>query len=66
VSIDPVKYLSSVDAQLAEVIKSVGQYSIKTRNNAFQSLVESIIYQQLGGTAATVVALLTSQDNIYS
>ena len=54
-SIDPVKYLSNVDAQLAEVIKSVGQYSIKIRSNAFQSLVESIIYQQLAGTAATVV-----------
>jgi DNA-3-methyladenine glycosylase II len=55
VSIDPLKYLSNVDTQLAEVIKSVGQYSIKIRNNAFQTLVESIIYQQLAGTAAKVV-----------
>ena len=48
-SIDPTKYLS------AGVIKAVGQYSIKVRNNAFQSLVESIIFQQLAGTAATVI-----------
>jgi len=55
VSSDPVKYLSNVDAQLAGVIKAVGQYSIKVRNNAFQSLVESIIFQQLAGTAATAI-----------
>jgi DNA-3-methyladenine glycosylase II len=56
VSIDPIKYLSNVDAQLAGVIKAVGQYSIKVcNNNAFQSLVESIIFQQLTGTAATVI-----------
>ncbi len=54
-SIDPIKYLSNVDAQLAGVIKAVGQCSIKVRNNAFQSLVESIIFQQLAGTAATVI-----------
>ena len=45
-SSDPIKYLSSVDAQLAGVIKAVGQYSIKVRNNAFQSLVESIIFKK--------------------
>ena len=55
VSIDPIDYLSKVDAQLARVIKSVGKYSIKVRNNAFQSLVESIIFQQLAGTAAMVI-----------
>jgi DNA-3-methyladenine glycosylase II len=55
VSSDPIKYLSSVDAKLAGVIKAIGQYSIKVRNNAFQSLVESIIFQQLAGTAAMVI-----------
>jgi DNA-3-methyladenine glycosylase II len=55
VSVDPIKYLSNVDAQIARVIKAVGQYSIKARNNAFQSLVESIIFQQLAGTVATVI-----------
>ncbi|HEY9386591.1 MAG TPA: hypothetical protein VIP70_06100 [Nitrososphaeraceae archaeon] len=46
-SFDPVKYLFKVDPQLGGVIKIVGKYSIKIRTNAFQSLVESIIYQQL-------------------
>jgi DNA-3-methyladenine glycosylase II len=55
VSTDPTKYLSNVDARLAGVIKAVGQYSIKARNNAFQSLVESISFQQLAGTVATVI-----------
>jgi 3-methyladenine DNA glycosylase/8-oxoguanine DNA glycosylase len=55
VSIDPIKYISNVDAQLARVIEAVGQYSIKVRNNAFQCLVESIIFQQLAGTAAMVI-----------
>jgi 3-methyladenine DNA glycosylase/8-oxoguanine DNA glycosylase len=55
VSSDPIKYLSNVDAQLAGVIKAVGQYSITVRNNAFQSLAESIIFQQLVGIAATAI-----------
>ncbi|CAN5339820.1 DNA-3-methyladenine glycosylase [soil metagenome] len=54
-SIDPVKYLSKADPQLAGVIKTVGKYSIKIRTNAFQSLVESIIYQQLAGNAANII-----------
>jgi DNA-3-methyladenine glycosylase II len=54
-SIDPVKYLSKADPQLAVVIKTVGKYSIKIRTNAFQSLVESIIYQQLAGSVANII-----------
>ena len=54
-SIDPIKYLSKADPQLAGVIKTVGKYSIKIRTNAFQSLVESIIYQQLAGSAANII-----------
>jgi DNA-3-methyladenine glycosylase II len=54
-SIDPVKYLSEADPQLAGVIKTVGKYSIKIRTNAFQSLVETIIYQQLAGSAANII-----------
>ena len=54
-SIDPVKYLTKADPQLAGVIKTVGKYSIKIRTNAFQSLVESIIYQQLAGSAAYII-----------
>ena len=54
-SIDPVKYLTKADPQLAGVIKTVGKYSIKIRTNAFQSLVESIIYQELAGSAANII-----------
>ena len=54
-SIDPVKYLTKADPQLAGVIKTVGKYSIKIRTNAFQSLVESIIYQQLAESAANII-----------
>jgi DNA-3-methyladenine glycosylase II len=52
---DPVRYLSKVDPQLRILIRTIGKYSIKIRANAFQSLVESIIYQQLTGSAANVI-----------
>jgi len=54
-SMDPVKYLFKVDPQLGILIRTVGRYSIKIRTSAFQSLVESIIYQQLTGRAASVI-----------
>lgn len=52
---DPVRYLSKVDPQLGVLIRTIGKYSIKIRASAFQSLVESIIYQQLTGSAASVI-----------
>jgi len=52
---DPVRYLSKVDPQLRILIITIGKYSIKIRASAFQSLVESIIYQQLTGSAANVI-----------
>jgi DNA-3-methyladenine glycosylase II len=53
--VDPLKYLSRADPRLGVVIKTVGKYSIKLRTDAFQSLVEAIIYQQLAGVAANVI-----------
>lgn len=50
-----IKYLSQSDPSLEKVIKSVGNYSIKIRKDPFQSLTESIIYQQLAGRAASVI-----------
>ena len=50
-----VRYLSKVDPQLGILIRTIGKYSIKIRASAFQSLVESIIYQQLTGSAANVI-----------
>jgi DNA-3-methyladenine glycosylase II len=55
VNIDPVKYLSEVDPVLNKVIDAVGKYSIKIRHDPFQSLLESIIYQQLAGAAASII-----------
>lgn len=50
-----IKYLSGSDPRLREIIRAVGQYSIKVRNDRFQSLIESIIYQQLAGGAASAI-----------
>jgi DNA-3-methyladenine glycosylase II len=57
VSVDDViiKYLSQSDPRLGEVIGTVGKYSIQLRKDPFQSLVESIIYQQLAGRAASII-----------
>ena len=54
-SADPLKYLSKADPKLGALIKTVGEYSIRLRTHAFQSLVESIIYQQLAGSAANAI-----------
>jgi DNA-3-methyladenine glycosylase II len=50
-----IKYLSGSDPRLREIIRAVGQYSIKVRNDRFMSLIESIIYQQLAGGAASAI-----------
>jgi DNA-3-methyladenine glycosylase II len=55
VSTDPVKYLSRIDPLLNKVIEAVGKYSIKFRHDPFQSLLESIIYQQLAGAVASII-----------
>ncbi len=54
-NIDAIQYLRKVDSNLEKIIKIVGEYSIKIRNDPFQSLVESIIYQQLAGRAANAI-----------
>src|SRR6187200_554426 len=54
-NIDVIQYLCKVDSNLEGIIKIVGKYSINIRNDPFQSLVESIIYQQLAGKAANAV-----------
>jgi DNA-3-methyladenine glycosylase II len=50
-----IKYLSQTDPCLGKIISSVGDFSIKICKDPFQSLVESIIYQQLAGHAARVI-----------
>ena len=54
-SLDAVNYLCQTDSRLSEIIKSVGKYSIKTTNDPLQSLIESIIFQQLAGRAANII-----------
>lgn len=43
------------DPKLAKIIKIVGDYQIKKRNNHFAVLVESIISQQLASAAAEAI-----------
>ncbi len=43
------------DPKLAKIIKYIGDYQIKKRNNHFAVLVESIISQQLAGAAAEAI-----------
>jgi DNA-3-methyladenine glycosylase II len=54
-NIDALQYLCKADSNLEKIIKVVGKYSIKIRNDPFQSLIESIIYQQLAGKAANAI-----------
>ena len=50
-----LEHLSAVDDRLAKVIQTVGKYKIRARQDAFESLVEAIIYQQLAGSAAGAI-----------
>ena len=54
-NVDALQYLCKADSNLEKIIKVVGKYSIKIRNDPFQSLIESIIYQQLAGKAANAI-----------
>ncbi|MGB7960761.1 MAG: DNA-3-methyladenine glycosylase [Nitrososphaeraceae archaeon] len=49
------KHLCCADKRLAKIITEIGSYSIKIRNDSFQALIESIIYQQLSGSAANTI-----------
>ena len=53
--IDPIHYLSQKDSKLASIIQSIGPYSRKTNVNPFESLLQSIISQQLSGKAAKAI-----------
>ncbi len=50
-----IKFLSQTDPCLGEIIRSVGDFSIKIRKDPFSALIESIMYQQLAGSAARVI-----------
>ncbi len=52
---DPIELLSKQDLILGRLIKSIGNYSIQIHDNLFESLLKSIVYQQLAGSAANAI-----------
>ena len=52
---DPIELLSKQDLVLGRLIKSIGNYSIQIHGSLFESLLKSIIYQQLAGSAANAI-----------
>ena len=52
---DPIELLSKQDLILGRLIKSIGNYSIQIQDNLFESLLKSIVYQQLAGSAANAI-----------
>ena len=62
-----INYLSlQTDPSIREIIRSVVDFSIKIRKDTFQSLVESIIDQQLAGHAARFTKYYNNDNNINS
>ena len=52
---NPLQLLSKQDLLLGKLIKSIGNYSIQIHDNLFESLLKSIVYQQLAGNAANAI-----------
>lgn len=52
---DAILHLSGADDRLGSIITAVGSYTIVTGGDPFQSLVRSIMYQQLAGSAADAI-----------
>ena len=48
-------HLKRGDPILGEIIERVGEYRIEFREPVFESLVRSIVYQQLSGRVASVI-----------
>src|SRR4051812_5229472 len=52
---DAIEHLRRADPVLAEIIGRVGEYAIQFREPVFETLVKSIVFQQLSGRVATVI-----------
>jgi DNA-3-methyladenine glycosylase II len=50
-----ILHLQSADPVLAGIIQRVGTYRIRFREPSFETLVKSIVYQQLSGRVAEVI-----------
>jgi DNA-3-methyladenine glycosylase II len=53
--VSPLDFLSQKDFNLAILIQTIGKYSIETHKDPFESLVKSIIYQQLSSRSANAI-----------
>jgi len=52
---EAILHLRRSDPILSEIIDRVGEYRIEFRNPDFETLVKSIVYQQLSGRVASVI-----------
>jgi DNA-3-methyladenine glycosylase II len=52
---EAIQHLRRNDPVLAEIIDRVGDYSIQFRDPDFETLVKSIVYQQLSGRVASII-----------
>lgn len=52
---EAIRHLQQSDPVLARIIERVGDYRIEFRDPGFQTLVRSIVYQQLSGKAAYTI-----------
>jgi DNA-3-methyladenine glycosylase II len=52
---EPIHHLKRSDPILSEIIERVGEYAIQFRDPDFETLVKSIVYQQLSGRVASVI-----------
>jgi DNA-3-methyladenine glycosylase II len=52
---EAIEHLKQADPVLSGIIDRVGEYRIEFRNPDFETLVKSIIYQQLSGRVASVI-----------
>jgi len=50
-----IKHLKKSDPVIAAIIQRVGQFAIEYREPSFETLVRSIVYQQLSGRVASVI-----------
>jgi DNA-3-methyladenine glycosylase II len=50
-----IHHLKKADPVMAAIIERVGPYAMQYREPAFQTLVRSIVYQQLSGKAAATI-----------
>src|SRR5580658_2617205 len=50
-----IKHLKKSDPILADIIRNVGPFTLEYREPSFETLVRSIVYQQLSGRVASVI-----------